>query len=375
MRRLRLALARLLLVLLGLLLALGVVELVARHRVGTENAWMLINTPNWYDNGIFQPDRELMQVLAPGSVGRFSTPEFRTTVRISAQGLRGEELPTKAPGERRVLCVGDSFTLAVQVDEERSFQAALSQALTPALGPEVRVLNAGVDGYGTGQAARYAARLAPLVQPDALLLTFFLGNDFADNQGFRPGSYPTQRANLPSLLSPADRRWGWSAIYLHLRAWQKSRDPSLAPALGHQRAQVGLFARGADLNPVLGPTREALAELERTAQALGLPLVIAIAPPAYALDEARTASALAMVGLPGAADPEGPARALRALLPRSARVLDLRPALVEAEKGGRTYFIFDGHWTPRGHEAVGRALAPLLAEALGPATGAPRAGG
>lgn len=371
MRRLRLALARLLLALLGLLLALGLVELVARHRVGTENAWMLINTPNWYDNGIFQPDRELMQVLAPGRVGRFSTPEFRTRVRISAQGLRGEELPAKAPGERRVLCIGDSFTLAVQVDEERTFQAALARAL----GPNLRVLNAGVDGYGTSQAARYAARLAPLVQPDALLLTFFLGNDFADNQGFRPGSYPTQRANLPSLLSPADRRWGWSAIYLHLRAWQKSRDPSLAPALGHQRAQVGLFARGADLNPVLGPTRAALAELERTAGTLGLPLVIAIAPPAYALSEARTASALAMVGLPGAADPEGPARALRSLLPRSAKVLDLRPALVEAERGGRTYFIFDGHWTPRGHEAVARALAPVLAEALAPPTGAPQPGG
>lgn len=360
MRRLALVFARLMLAWLGMLMALVAVELLARHRVGTENAWMLINTPNWYDNGIFQPDRELMQVLAPGSVGRFSTPEFRTKVRISAQGLRGEELPAKAPGERRVLCVGDSFTLAVQVNEHRSFHAVLARML----GPGLRVLNAGVDGYGTAQAARYAARLAPLVQPDALLLTFFLGNDFADNQGFRPGTYPTERANLPPLLSPADRRWGWSAIYLHLRAWQMSRDPSLAQALGHQRAQVGLFARGADLSPVLGPTREAMAELERTAQGLGVPLIIAIAPPAYALDEARTASALAMVGLPGDADPEGPARALQPLLPRSAKVVDLRRTLVKAESGGRTYFIFDGHWTARGHQAVGWALAPVLAKAL-----------
>lgn len=360
MSRLRTALGRLALASFSLVLSLGAVELIARTRVGTENAWMLLNTPNWYDNSIFQADTELMQVLAPGSVGRFSTPEFNTTVRISSQGLREEELPAKAPGERRVLSIGDSFTLAVQVDHDRTFQAGLEERL----GPTVRVLNAGVDGYGTGQAARYAARLAAVVQPDALLLTFFLGNDWSDNQGFRPGTYPHERPNLPPLLSASDRRWGWSAIYMHTRAWQKSRDPSLAPALGHQRAQVGLFARGADLNPYVGPTRQALDELAAVAARLQIPLIIAIAPPAYAIDEAHTASALSMVGLPAEADAGGPARALKPLLPAAAYALDLAPVLAEAEPGGRTYFIFDGHWTRRGHEAVAEALAPVIERAL-----------
>jgi hypothetical protein len=46
--------------------------------------------------------------------------------------------------------------------------------------------------------------------------------------------------------------------------------------------------------------------------------------------------------------------------------VDLGPALQAAEPGGRTYFVFDGHWTPRGHDVVAEALAPRVSARLDP---------
>jgi len=367
-RALRTGVGRALLVLAGLVTGLVGAELVARHQVGTPNEWMLVNTPNWYDTSIFQPDRELFQVLRPGAVGRFRTPEFTTRVEIAAPGMRGPALAPPVPGELRVLTVGDSFTLGVQVEREASFQAllgtSLSASLASAPGRTVQVIDAGVDGYGTAQAARYARRLAPSLRPDLLLLIFFLGNDLSDNQGFRPGSYPEQAQALPSLLSPTDRLLGGFALYLHLRAWQRGRRLALDPAMSHHRAQVALFGAGADLSAALPDTVRALAELEALGQELGVPVVVALAPPAYALREVDTVAALRMVGVPGRPDPEGPARAVKAVIPASMQVVDLAPALRAAEAGGRSYYIFDGHWTERGHAAVAQALEPSLRAAL-----------
>jgi hypothetical protein len=45
------------------------------------------------------------------------------------------------------------------------------------------------------------------------------------------------------------------------------------------------------------------------------------------------------------------------------RVLNLLPALRQAERGGRTYHLRDTHWNARGNRAAGEALAEaLLAE-------------
>jgi hypothetical protein len=132
------------------------------------------------------------------------------------------------------------------------------------------------------------------------------------------------------------------------------------------RGEVAMFSRGTDLRNELGPTRSALQELEALAGRLGIPLVVAVAPPAYALDDATTLDALRKVGLTDrAADVHAPARALATVLPPSARSVDLREPLAAANADGRTFFIFDGHWTARGHRVVAQALAAPVAEALG----------
>jgi lysophospholipase L1-like esterase len=351
----------------GLVFGGGLAESVARLRAseGFEGEWLLVSSPNWYDERIFQPDAELRQALRPGAVGYMRTPEFDTVVRVSSIGTRGADLGPKAADALRILAVGDSFTLAVQVDEDATFGAGLARRLTARLGRPVEVINAGVDGFGTFEAARQVGRLAPVVRADAILLNFFLGNDLEDNRGFRSEGYPLDVPRLPSLAGPVDRLFAGSYLYFHATAWVRAQQLALDPrATVRFRQEAAAFTRGADFGRILAPTRRALDELEQCSRALGIPLIVAVAPPAFTISPERARATFDLFGVSGEPDLDAPARAVLAALPLSFTAIDLSPALREAERGGRTYFVFDGHWTPRGHEFVAEALAPRVAERL-----------
>src|SRR5687768_1538552 len=65
---------------------------------------------------LFMPDDRIGYRLRPGTSIRYSTTEFSNELTINPQGVRDDEdiLP-KAPDERRVLILGDSYVFAVQV--------------------------------------------------------------------------------------------------------------------------------------------------------------------------------------------------------------------------------------------------------------------
>lgn len=127
-------------------------------------------------------------------------------LRINSTGQRGGELPERAPGERRLLFLGDSFTMGTQVREEATF-AAQADSLLP---EQVRVINCGVDGYNTYQELAYYRYFGRPLEPDIVVLCFFPGNDFRDNM---------VNTNQGRLLNPV-------LIPLPLRFWGR-RDPVL----------------------------------------------------------------------------------------------------------------------------------------------------
>jgi len=106
---------------------------------------------------------------APSGIGQFDA-ELGWTVRpssvsddglfvIDALGARGprEYGALPAPGKRRVITFGDSFTFGDEVPVESSFQWLLEQRA-----PALEVLNFGVGGYGTDQAFLRYQRLGNL---------------------------------------------------------------------------------------------------------------------------------------------------------------------------------------------------------------------
>ena len=131
---------RALLVLGGLGLALLLVEGILRIIPPLGPEFILAGTTQSINNRVFQDDVTLRVVLAPNvSIDGFST---------NALGIRGPKMAPKTAGVSRVLAVGDSFTLGMQVSDEETFVAQLNQKL----GPQIEVYNAGVPGFGTQQA-------------------------------------------------------------------------------------------------------------------------------------------------------------------------------------------------------------------------------
>jgi hypothetical protein len=128
---------------------------------------------------LFMPDDRIGYRLRPGTSVRYSTREFSNDLTINPQGVRDyDPILPKAPDEKRVLILGDSFVFAVQVPLEQTFGEQLEARLTrsdPA--HRWRVINGGVQGYGPVEQWLFYRHIASAFQPDIVLIVVSVAND------------------------------------------------------------------------------------------------------------------------------------------------------------------------------------------------------
>jgi len=103
---------------------------------------------------------------------------------INSKGLRDREYTyEKPPGTRRILCLGDSYTLGYGVSVEEAYPNVLERILNERrlLGCRWQVINAGVANTGTAHQLAYFEAEGRKYQPDLVLCCLCSANDFADN--------------------------------------------------------------------------------------------------------------------------------------------------------------------------------------------------
>ena len=122
----------------------------------------------------------------------------RLLVRINQHGLREREAigPDKPPGEKRIVCLGDSFTFGWGIPEETCWVRLLEEQMRQA-GTEVTTVNCGAcgtvcaDEYWWGLRNRFH-----VFQPDAVIVTLCL-NDLIPCSGlFVQGPTPNTELRL-----------------------------------------------------------------------------------------------------------------------------------------------------------------------------------
>jgi hypothetical protein len=122
--------------------------------------------------------------LRPGAQG-WDVKEGEAYVRINREGFRGPETTiAKPPGTVRIAVLGDSFTEAQQVPEDKTFSAVIERSVTDCgalRGRKVQVLNFGVNGYGTTQELMTLRHQVWQFSPDIVVLAVFTGNDIMNN--------------------------------------------------------------------------------------------------------------------------------------------------------------------------------------------------
>jgi hypothetical protein len=110
---------------------------------------------------LHRPDERLGWLPVPGAVARHRFEgSFDVEYRVDAEGFRA--VPHEGVAERTVYFFGDSYTFGFGVGNEQTYTAIIAREY---LKPRVRVVNAGVNGYGIvqmyGRLQDLAGRLTP----------------------------------------------------------------------------------------------------------------------------------------------------------------------------------------------------------------------
>ena len=133
---------------------------------------------------LFTLDPVIGYRLHPSTSIRYTTSEFSTDISINSAGVRDDEIGPKPPGERRIVVLGDSLVLAVQVPLQQTFCKQLERRLNGRGGAtHYRVINAGVQGYGPVEDALFYERVAARLQPDLVVVVVFVANDAIEALG------------------------------------------------------------------------------------------------------------------------------------------------------------------------------------------------
>ncbi len=311
MRALRRWLGRALLLLASLVLATLAGELLLRAWMPPIGEYVMPGSA-LVDTSIFAyrilpvqqapPGMEQLTVgLVPNTSAQMRTLEYSATVRVNSLGLRGPELVPKAAGELRLLAIGDSFTLAIQHEEDQTWEARLARGLGERLGRPVSVLNGGVDSVGTEVALSVMNRVVPAADVDAVLLTFYTGNDFTDNRPmddlirtmgrgevFDPGSTPPPEEALETGWGALLGRYSYIYTYYQARleAQKLAADPVATAAF---REHLMIFSDPAQLRHAAPFTARLLRQYGEDCRRLRVDCYLAVAPPSFAVHTERLA--------------------------------------------------------------------------------------
>ncbi|HSN54264.1 MAG TPA: hypothetical protein VLT32_06310 [Candidatus Sulfomarinibacteraceae bacterium] len=376
-----------------LLVVLVLVEVVVRlaepHHRGLR---MLLRAST--DTTDFSDAETLPELMGRTMLG-FAPGTVQFGFVLNSRSFRTREYePGPARDRFRVVALGDSFTFASGgLPHEDHWTTVLQAELGDRAARPVEVLRLGVPDTGPAFQLRLWQVEASRLAPDAVVLAFFVGNDFVDHQGDR-GPFADDGRGLSARLASA------SAAYRALRnlarvagagglaAVDRGEPGPAAPgepvpgyreafdgglptfpegrflAIEAERMALCLRSEEAAFEALARRTAAVVGELAAEVEASGASFVVMLIPDQYQVASELAGAAARTAGRSLADyDLDRPQRVLTAMLEASGiRVLDLLPVLRDEAAAAPVYRPRDTHWNARGN----RIAADLLAERLAP---------
>lgn len=322
--------------------------------------------------GLFMPDPIVGYRLRPNARTRYVTSEFATDIAINGQGVRdSRDIGPKPPHERRIVVLGDSLVLSVQVQEQQTFCRLLEDRLNRDAGEiTYRVINAGVQGYGPVEELLFFREVVKAFEPDLVIETIFVGNDAEEAvtsaSKLHASSAPLAQAVTDTIVERLRRIVRRSMVLQVLRLrvvtvtdrlanWWSPPEPVLQSYAAKPAPRI---AEGLQIS------MQCVRDIAHDAAASGAQTAVLLMPARFQVDDADYGRLKATVEqmrgeLVRDAASERFNAAFESLpLPR----MDALGALRAALPGPDVFFQQTVHLTPRGHEVVAQALEAFLRE-------------
>ncbi len=306
--------------------------------------------------------------LRPNARAEYATAEFTTDIAINAQGVRDDEpIGPKAPGERRVVVLGDSLVFSVQVPLAQTFCEGLERRLNAAEGARAgrrwRVINAGVQGYSPVHEWFFFDRVAAAFEPDIVLVVVFVGNDAVEAQDLEPWLEAGRPLAAEGPALGTVRRIVRSSHVLQLIRvrWDQLRSRFTSPAPERPLASY-LEDPPEFVGHGLAVTGRIVRLIADRAASVGARAGLVLMPARFQTDDADYGRLAAIVRASGGRLVRQAAteRFRRALEPLGLPMLDLLPVLERQPDRVALFFQRNVHLTPRGHDVVAGAIAEFL---------------
>ncbi len=279
-------------------------------------------------------------------------------------------------GDRfRIVALGDSFTFGI-VPYPHNYLTLLEETLDRDH-PPVDVLNMGIPRTGPVEQLSLLLKEGLACDPDLVLVSFFVGNDFLDvSRSMTRRRTPVDRSFVMSLLRYA------TVVRPSLESGQVygSRPYDDDSPTFSQQTFLKLVARRAvvfrtDWQPfaeLLDRTVESLQDIERVCAGRGIALSVVLIPEEIQLDPALQRALMDAFKRfrRDNTDFERPNRMLyRRLTELEVDVLDLYPPFREAAGDARLYKPRDTHWNLAGNRLAAELITRhLVDQAIVPVT-------
>ena len=303
--------------------------------------------------------------------GKPFSPDF--SFHLNSRGFKDVEFSIKkATGTIRILGVGDSFAFGI-VPYEYTYLTLVEQQLREG-GHNVELINMGIPGIGPKEYLALLAREGFVLEPDKVLLSFYVGNDFFDL--FDEGRSFVTHSYVASLITYAYSFWTnvEGQIIHSLPANAKYSDDAAAFTddhywrmqlsgrdiyLQHNQAFEDLFER----------TMTYISEIKQLCDRRNVGLTVLIIPAEIQISKALQARLMADPGLaPTSLDFKRPNRLLRARF-EELRIdyIDLLPEFSSRPPNERLYKRNDIHWGIAGNALAATLISQHLSSQLGSA--------
>jgi lysophospholipase L1-like esterase len=320
--------------------------------------------------GLFADDPAMGYRLKPGARVRFTTAEFDTALTVNSSGVRDdEEIGPKAENERRILLLGDSLVMSVQVPFEQTFGELLERRLNAAQSRyRYRVINAGVQGYGPVEELLLLRSIAPAMQPDLVIETIFVGNDAEEAVTSAPRLDPDGRGATEAIQQSTSTRLRRlvrrSMVLQVLRLRVAAATSRFAGVTGRPEPPMQSYAASPAprIAQGLAISRRVVDALIAESAVLGARTAVVLMPARFQVDDADYGRLRQIVSEAGGelVRDGATSRFREALDGIEAPVFDPLPAMRAALPGPDLFFQQTVHLTPRGHEVVADAVEQFL---------------